>query len=486
MPNNKDALNYENFIQIFNNDFLYMGEGEGKNSIKISGTDFLKHNDYISYYWNGLKDEKDDLNYLKDHIKFPFFTMIKKYWKYGLIGGRSFEIAELYKNIDNCINNDLTVLILGDTGTGKELIAKTIHENSKRGEKPFKAINCGAIPQEIIESELFGHEKGAFTGAVSKKMGLFEVADKGIIFLDEIGEMSLATQVKLLRVLDDGEFMRVGSSEIIKVDIRIIASTNKDLYELTNKKKFRKDLYYRVKGHEIKTIQLTKVLFDEILLVLYYYLRKFEKKEKKVIKGIHTGFLIDIIFCNWRGNFRQLANLIEKYYYYMLKDDSYYWLFHDKLTRNDSDYIYLPHKIKQDKKTEWEQVIEKIIPVNRLLSIDMFNLFKKTKEFFPIIQTEPIKKYRLEKFVSGGLIKTEDTKALSNFDVISQSLEILVQKKLSFDDISKKYLEYFISIHGQNKLTRNKIATMLGKDHKWLNRKLKDFGLEQLATKYLK
>jgi len=171
--------------------------------------------------------------------------------KHGIVG-KSVEIREIVKIIQQVAATDLTVLITGESGSGKEIIAKAIYNSSNRASKNLITVNCGAIPEGILESELFGHEKGAFTGAHETRKGYFELANGGTIFLDEIGELQPQTQVKFLRILENGEFMRVGSSETIKVDVRVIAATNKDLEEQVQKGKFRTDLYYRLRAINIK------------------------------------------------------------------------------------------------------------------------------------------------------------------------------------------------------------------------------------------
>ena len=206
-----------------------------------------------------------------------------------------------------------TVIVTGETGTGKEVIAKYIHNHSKRKDEAFIKINCGAIPEHLIESELFGYEKGSFTGAISSgKTGIIEAADKGTLFLDEIGELPLSAQVKLLRVLQEGELRKVGSVKDIKVDVRIIAATNRDLYQMTHEGKFREDLYYRLNIVPIKLLPLRERKDDIIPLALSFLMKYNEQYEES--KSFSPEVLD--IFCNyeWPGNIRQLKNVVERCY----------------------------------------------------------------------------------------------------------------------------------------------------------------------------
>lgn len=203
-----------------------------------------------------------------------------------------------------------TVLIQGESGTGKELIARAIHHNSGRRDKPFIALNCGAISEGIIESELFGHEKGAFTGALSARKGMFELANGGTLFLDEIGETSLATQVKLLRVLEQKEFMRVGGIKTIRVDINIIAATNTNLEEAVRQKTFREDLYYRLK---VITLYLPPLRErrEDIPLLIQKFIEEFNHEYNKTVQGIESRAMMLLQNYPWPGNIRELKNCIE-------------------------------------------------------------------------------------------------------------------------------------------------------------------------------
>jgi two-component system, NtrC family, response regulator AtoC len=211
----------------------------------------------------------------------------------------------------NVADTNTTVLILGESGTGKELIANLIHYNSGREGKPFVKINCGAIPETLLESELFGHEKGAFTDARSQRQGRFEEANGGTLFLDEIGEMSLQAQVKLLRVLQDGEFTRVGGKQVLRTDVRVIAATNTDLEKAIEAGAFRKDLYYRLSVFPISLPPLRERV-EDIHLLVFHFLEEYKKKSGRFISGISKEAMRALVNYDWPGNVRELENAIER------------------------------------------------------------------------------------------------------------------------------------------------------------------------------
>ena len=236
---------------------------------------------------------------------------LKKKYRFENFIGDSKEIQDVFELIEKVANTDSTVLITGESGTGKELIAKAIHYNSYRRDKPMVVINCGAIPEELLESELFGHEKGAFTGAHKSRMGRFELANGGTIFLDEIGDMSPNLQVKLLRVLQEQKFERVGSTRTIGVDVRIIAATNQDLLSAVNKGKFREDLYYRLNVIPIMVPPLRRRKSDTPLLV-DFFVKKFNQEKQKNIKRFTPKAMEALLRYDWPGNVRELENLVER------------------------------------------------------------------------------------------------------------------------------------------------------------------------------
>jgi transcriptional regulator with PAS, ATPase and Fis domain len=212
--------------------------------------------------------------------------------------------------ISDISNTDSTVLIQGESGTGKELIARAIHFNSHRKNKPFVVANCSAYSQNLLESELFGHEKGAFTGAIRRKTGRFEMAHGGTIFLDEIGEVSSPTQILLLRVLQDHRFERVGGEETLEVDVRVVAATNKNLMEEIRKGTFREDLYYRLNVIPILVPPLRERM-DDIPLLASHFLQKFCQEKGKNVPGISQEVLEIFLAHSWPGNVRELENVIE-------------------------------------------------------------------------------------------------------------------------------------------------------------------------------
>jgi two-component system response regulator HydG len=231
--------------------------------------------------------------------------------KFENIVGRSHQMKAILDMVSQIAPSSATVLITGESGTGKEVIASAIHYASPRKDKPFIKVSCAALPESLLESELFGYEKGAFTGADSRKPGRFELADGGTIFLDEISELSPAMQVKLLRVLQEAEFERLGGTKTIKVEVRIIAATNKDLTKLVVDGKFRDDLYYRLNVISIVLPPLRERK-DDITLLIDHFLRKYQQKNQKLIRGIAQNAMDLLIDYDWPGNVRELENAIER------------------------------------------------------------------------------------------------------------------------------------------------------------------------------
>ena len=229
--------------------------------------------------------------------------------KSGIVG-RSDAIQQVLEMVSQVAPVDISVLITGHSGTGKEMIAKALHQTSKRSHEQLVTVNCGAIPEGIIESELFGHKKGAYTDARDDRKGYFETANKGTIFLDEIGETPLETQVKLLRVLESGEFMPVGDSKTKKTDVRVIAATNKDLADLVSKGLFRQDLFYRLKTVTINSPSLSERLEDISLLVERFAL-EFTRTNDMVYKGFMPEAIRSLKTHAWEGNVRELKNFVE-------------------------------------------------------------------------------------------------------------------------------------------------------------------------------
>jgi Nif-specific regulatory protein len=254
-----------------------------------------------------MEEEKQSLveenSRLKDAIQ-------EKYRPSNIIG-KAHAMQQLFDMIAQVAGSDATVLVRGESGTGKELIAQAIHYNSPRSSQPFVKVNCAALPESVIESELFGHEKGAFTGAISTRKGRFELADGGTIFLDEIGDLSTPTQVKLLRVLQEREIERVGGTKTIKVNVRVIAATNRNLEEAIAMNEFREDLYYRLNVFPLHIPPLRERKSD-ILLLADHFVTKYNKKNNKSVKRISTSAINMLMSYHWPGNVRELENVMER------------------------------------------------------------------------------------------------------------------------------------------------------------------------------
>lgn len=229
---------------------------------------------------------------------------------FGVVG-ESEVIIDVFKKSVNIAKSDSLVLITGETGVGKELFAEVIHKLSNRKDKPFIRINCAAIPETLLESELFGYEKGAFTGANKRKLGLFEIADGGTLFLDEIGEISLSVQTKLLRAIEEKKIIRVGGLDYISINARLIVATNRDLLEEVRKRNFREDLFFRINVVSIHIPPLRERK-EDILPLFYYFLDMFSKRNGKVIKKVDEDYLEFLMNYPFPGNVRELSNFVER------------------------------------------------------------------------------------------------------------------------------------------------------------------------------
>lgn len=254
-----------------------------------------------------IQSEKDEL--VKENINLK--EELKEKYSFRNIIGNSNRMSEVFVMIARVAKSDATVLIRGESGTGKELVAHAIHYNSLRLKKAFIKVNCAALPENLIESELFGYERGAFTGALERKPGRFELSEGGTIFLDEIGDISFSTQIKLLRVIQEREFERIGGTETIKCNVRIITATNKNLEDLLKNNQFREDLYYRLNVFPIYLPPLRERK-DDILLLADYFLNKYAVENKKIIKRISTPAIDALMSYHWPGNVRELENTIER------------------------------------------------------------------------------------------------------------------------------------------------------------------------------
>jgi Nif-specific regulatory protein len=236
---------------------------------------------------------------------------LRERYDFSNVIGNSNPMRQVYEQVTQVARSNTTVLLRGESGTGKEMVAHALHHNSLRANKPFVKVSCAALPDTLIESELFGYEKGAFTGAQSRKKGRFELADGGTLFLDEIGDLDLSTQVKLLRVLQEREFERLGGTETIKVNVRLVVATNKNLEEAITKGQFREDLYYRLNVFTIFMPALRERKPD-ILLLAEHFVDKFEREHGKHIKRISTPAIDMLTSYHWPGNVRELENVIER------------------------------------------------------------------------------------------------------------------------------------------------------------------------------
>ncbi|MEJ5263027.1 MAG: sigma-54 dependent transcriptional regulator [Ignavibacterium sp.] len=285
-------------------------------SIEVA-VDSLKFGAY-DYFTKPIDQQKLELA-IKNAIKSYDLTKeiqnlkenVKQTYSFDNIISADGKMQDVFKLVSKVLDNDISVLIYGESGTGKELIARAIHYNGKRKDKPFIAVNCASIPRELLESELFGHERGSFTGAHQRKLGKFEIARGGTIFLDEVGELEMVLQAKLLRVIQQKEFERVGGTEIIKTDVRIISATNKDLKKAVENKEFREDLFYRLNSFPIHIPPLRQRKGD-ILILAEHFLKKFNEKLGKNCKGFTRRALKLIYDYSWPGNVREMENTIER------------------------------------------------------------------------------------------------------------------------------------------------------------------------------
>ncbi len=236
---------------------------------------------------------------------------IRRQSGFGMLIGRSRTMERVYDMIGKVAGTDAAVLVHGESGTGKELVARAIHEHSGRKERPFVAVNAAAFPTELIESELFGHEKGAFTGAASRRQGRFELADGGTLFLDEIGDMHVETQAKLLRVLQEQRFERLGGTETVAVDVRMISATNRDLSDEIARGRFREDLFYRLKVVDI-FLPALRDRCEDIPLLLQYFLERFNRRHGKTVTELPADAMKLLVAYAWPGNIRELMHAVER------------------------------------------------------------------------------------------------------------------------------------------------------------------------------
>lgn len=314
---------------------------------------------------------------------------VRSKYRFDNIIGKSKVMQDVFDLIRRVSNSKSTVLIYGKSGTGKELVAKALHYNSPRKDNPFVAVNCSAIPETLLESELFGHVRGSFTGAIATRKGLFEEANGGTIFLDEIGNVSPAMQIKLLRVLQEREIRRVGGAENIKVDIRLIAASNQNLEEAVSRGEFRDDLYYRLNVITINLPEL-KDRQDDVPLLANYFLKKYTKGENEKIKSISKEAMNLLLNYNWPGNVRELENVIERAialgrYEEILPEDIPINIINSRMMSALKETLPENATIEELERDYIAKILKKTkghkINTARILGIDRRTLYRKLKKY---------------------------------------------------------------------------------------------------------
>ena len=392
----------------------------------------------------------------------------------GIIG-ESEQIVEMLSLIGQIASTDISVLVTGETGSGKEMVAKAIHKNSKRKFESLIVVNCSAIPSGIIESELFGHKKGSFTGALDNKKGYFESADKGTIFLDEIGELPLDIQAKLLRVIESGEFMRVGESKTKKVDVRIVAATNRNLYKEVKKQNFRQDLYFRLKTINIKVPALKDHTSDLYLYVERFGL-EFTNKNDIGFKGFSKEALNKLKQYNWPGNIRELKNIVESLLVINKGERITASMVSNSLSMvDDDDNKDLPISLGQDSdKLERELILKQLLylrqDINELKTI-MFN-----NKFEDIDKAHEPSNPAL--FLPNPTLKKEiniDSKHKNVEDAGISGLKDEAVGEMTMDELEKEVIEKYLKKFKNN---RRKTAVSLNISERTLYRKLKEYEIK--------
>ncbi len=388
------------------------------------------------------------------------------------IVGESEEIKEVLEVVSQIADVDISVLVNGESGTGKELIAKAIHAASKRSNNDLVIVNCGAIPEGIIESELFGHKKGAYTDASESRKGYFETANKGTIFLDEIGDMPLETQVKVLRVLESGEYMRVGDSNLKKTDTRVIAATNKDLAKLVKQGKFRQDLYYRLKTVTINIPALRNRKGDIRLLVERFALQ-FTRTNKIKYKGFTPEAIKVMQRFDWPGNVRELRNFVESVLT-LEKGERITAEIVERQLQNEnvaefSDNPALPVVVNQHPdQAERELILRQLLFLRQ--DIEELKLILKESDFSMLNSSKNINENFSNKIHNDEFGDLEDStlikeQAIGNFKTSDLEKEMIIRT-----------LEHFNN-------NRRAAAKSLGMSERTLYRKINDYGIEKKINK---
>lgn len=303
-------------------------------------------------------------------------------YTYGDIIGKSSAMQNVFELIDTVADTNATVLITGETGTGKELVARAVHTNSSRRYSPFIAVSCGALPDTLLESELFGYEKGAFTGADRTKKGRFELAHGGTLFLDEIGDISMKTQIKLLRVLQERNFQRLGGTDLIDVDVRLITATNRDLAKAVEEKVFRNDLYYRLNVVNIQLPPLRKRK-DDIPLLITHFMEKFNVEFNKKFDRVEQAALDQMMSYPWPGNVRELENVVERAI--VIDQGPELKLGNLPFCNLEQPISSEPEALEEVEKLHITKMLERhdwnVAKTARILNIDRTTLHKKIKKF---------------------------------------------------------------------------------------------------------
>jgi len=383
--------------------------------------------------------------------------------KYGIIG-ESRLMQEAMQRVIQSAPTDLTVLITGETGTGKEVFANAIHGLSERKKFPFVSVNCGAIPETLLESELFGHEKGAFTGAVEQRKGFFEVAHRGTIFLDEIGEMPVATQVKLLRVLESGEFSRLGSSTIHKVDVRVLAATNRDLELEVRDGKFRQDLFFRLNSVHILLPALRRHP-EDIHLFIDFFGSRVCQKLGLTYSGISNDALEILKGLPWPGNVRELKNMIET----MITLEKIGYISPEILTK------YIPAALPphDDSPLPFEQSLVRIPHKDYSEQFELGLIFRTLLELKTDITDIKSYLYRMNEKLE-SILANQALQDPIRPTIIEDTTEQLSFTNLSIEEIEKQLITKALEKHGGK---RRSAAEELGISERTLYRKISDYGL---------
>jgi DNA-binding NtrC family response regulator len=399
-------------------------------------------------------------NNFDDHNIFELLRV-----KFGIIG-QSDKMLDVVQRLLQAAPTDLSILITGETGTGKEVFANAIHGLSKRNKFPFVSVNCGAIPETLLESELFGHEKGAFTGAIEQRKGFFEVADNGTIFLDEIGEMPVGTQVKLLRVLESGEFMRLGSSKKKRVDVRVVAATNRELENEIINGNFRQDLYFRLKSVHLLLPPLREHIGD-IPLLVDFFANKIAEANRMKYEGISNEAIRILQNLPWHGNVRELRNLIETIMvleersYIEAKDVKQYIppaLSAPRIAENDPQSALVPYKnYHEPEKFELELIFRTLLEMKNEISDIKRYLYNMNINYEEI--RDEISK-----------IRNEAIPTIQHEDVVT----IIDDEDLNLEDAERRLMIHALDRFEGN---RRKAAEALGISERTLYRKLSDYGL---------